>query len=167
MIRSSCLSFAVCVLCIGVIQAQVKEAGICPSHWKHHGSNCYLIVTGPMLNWRDAVNYCQTVSAEIIEIETAEENTYLKNSLLHNHTTVDIWVGATDKRQEGHWLWTNSQQPVKFTDWAPNEPYQGVGFECLTLTARQGFRWNDEDCNHKWGYICKKEALNEEIIIIG
>uniref|UniRef100_K1QAX1 Low affinity immunoglobulin epsilon Fc receptor n=1 Tax=Magallana gigas TaxID=29159 RepID=K1QAX1_MAGGI len=48
--------FCTKILCIGVIQAQVKEAGICPSHWKHHGSNCYLIVTGPMLNWRDAVS---------------------------------------------------------------------------------------------------------------
>ncbi|XP_034331490.2 perlucin [Magallana gigas] len=167
MSKNNWTGFVVCVLFSGLIHVQAQASNACPPYWIHHGLSCYSFITGLLSDWMEAVTFCRDVDAQIVEIQTNEENNFLKNYLLHNHKNADFWVGATDAFEEGHWLWISSQQPVKFTDWAPNEPYQGVGFECMTLTARQGFRWNDENCNHKWGFICKKEAENGGPIIIG
>nr|XP_022293575.1 perlucin-like isoform X3 [Crassostrea virginica]XP_022294207.1 perlucin-like isoform X1 [Crassostrea virginica] len=154
-------------LLIGLTLGQSDTSNACPPYWVHHGLNCYGVITHLLADWMEAVTFCRDINAEIVEIETKEENLFLKNFLVRNHTNVDIWIGGTDAFEEGHWLWINSQRPVTFTDWAPLEPYQGKGFECMTLTGRQGFRWNDDDCSHKLGFICRKEAINEGTIIIG
>ncbi|XP_063404354.1 uncharacterized protein LOC134687826 [Mytilus trossulus] len=34
----------------------------------------------------------------------------------------DFWIGGTDEKVEGEWLWVESGNPLTYTNWAPGTP---------------------------------------------
>ncbi|XP_048765293.1 perlucin-like [Ostrea edulis] len=156
-----------CGLTILVLIGVVNTDGSCPSDWFPHRQSCYAFITKVKAKWVDAVDFCRDSDAELVEIETADENSFLRTHLQRNHTNEHFWVGGTDAFTEGHWIWINTRQPFTFTDWAPLEPYQGVGNDCMTLAYHEGYHWNDDVCDHKYDFICEKEALFDGEIVVG
>jgi hypothetical protein len=75
-------------------------------------------------------------------------------------TKLRVWLGATDEKVEGKWVWVDGQV-MTFTLWKPAEPSNDNGKENYLQTSPNG-RWADSarDWNtYKTlpiiGYICE------------
>ena len=101
-----------------------------------YGDDKYEIVETPM-TWSEADAYAKSKGAILVKIETAEQNTWLKDFLKTVDTTaadgggaIYSWLGGTDSVTEGAWLWGDGTQ-VPLNDsasiWWGNGSGHGAG----------------------------------------
>ena len=101
-----------------------------------YGDDKYEIVETPM-TWSEADAYAKSKGAILVKIETAEQNTWLKDFLKSVDTTaadgggaIYSWLGGTDSVAEGTWLWVDGTQ-VPLNDsgsiWWGNGSGHGAG----------------------------------------
>ena len=101
-----------------------------------YGDDKYEIVETPM-TWSEADAYAKSKGAILVKIETAEQNTWLKDFLKSVDTTaadgggaIYSWLGGTDSVAEGTWLWGDGTQ-VPLNDsgsiWWGNGSGHGAG----------------------------------------
>ncbi|XP_025097819.1 perlucin-like protein [Pomacea canaliculata] len=134
----------------------------CPHGWFLHQSSCYGFGS-ENVTWQDAQDFCMLFGSNLAEIETHEENEFLKN-IARTRNYASMWVGGTDEFSEGFWIWTRSQEPIEFSDWHVGEPSLSFyGENCLMLYRPLNYQWNDEKCNVATRFVCEKSA-DEEII---
>ncbi len=56
------------------------------------------------------------------------------------------WLGATDIKTEGTFIWENSGNVLTYTNWAPGEPYNNG--DCITMWCDHANGvWNDCPCS--------------------
>jgi len=62
-----------------------------------------------------------------------------------------VWLGASDKVREGHFVWRTSMKPMTYSHWTRNEPNNFREREnCVQMVKTTG-RWNDIACaNNNW-----------------
>ncbi|XP_056015831.1 perlucin-like [Ostrea edulis] len=127
----------------------------CPDSWYLHGRSCYGFVKDIKTDWIEAGAFCERFSSFLVEVDTKDENDFLRNHIGTNHDT--YWLGATDAFSDGNWIWVGNQRPLTFLGWSPGEPANGAGAACLTLAGNLNHHWNDDYCDRKYGFICEKE----------
>ena len=104
-------------------------------------------------NWNTAKRECERLIGKphLVTIESQQENRFV-NKLVNG---LRIWLGATDKRREGHWEWIDGT-PFDYTNWdrgQPNNARDGEHF--LVMQGRRG-QWHDfrENANIQ-GYVAE------------
>nr|XP_034333174.1 galactose-specific lectin nattectin [Crassostrea gigas] len=150
---------------LGIVYA-VNSQG-CRDGWLHHGNSCYAFIDAEPDGWIEAMFYCSSVGAKLVEIETESENNFLKRHLQTTGATKNYWIGLSDAIKEGKFVWQTTQDNVDYTDWAPGEPNDDHHTEdCAELFQPFSFHWNDAPCSVKSNFICEK-TLVESVDIIG
>ncbi|XP_062605374.1 perlucin-like protein [Saccostrea cucullata] len=142
--------------------------GNCPHGWLRNSSSCYLFVTHVDNDWTESEYFCSMLGAKLVEIETEEENNYIRSHArtAHQHKQSGFWIGGTDAVVEGEWIWMKSQTPFSYTDWARNFPDDYESNEdCAHMWSEVDFSWNDSHCDERMNFICEKEL--EETLVIG
>ncbi|XP_067660645.1 echinoidin-like [Haliotis asinina] len=141
--------------------------GSCPDYWTSYGSSCYTLIKNPS-TWAGADDICKDFDAFLVEVDTKEENEFLKSYLKNKSLTVRaVWLGGNDLLSEDHWMWAHSKEPVTFTDWAPTQPDNVANTEnCLELAIenRFGYKWNDNVCSARQYFICEQPDSRNVII---
>ena len=68
-----------------------------------------------------------------------------------------FWTAGNDIKIENDWIWAGTNDHITgYSDWFPGEPNQIGGHEdCLSIYPRQGYQWNDEQCDKSMNYICE------------
>ena len=69
-----------------------------------------------------------------------------------------VWIGATDRKREGFWEWTDCSS-FNFTGWASGEPSQVLSENqnCgLFRAAKHHKGWSDVDCNASLDFVCTR-----------
>ncbi|XP_062587350.1 perlucin-like protein [Saccostrea cucullata] len=161
-------SFYRFVLLSSMVSAITSQS--CPGGWYHHATSCYAFIDAEPLGWTEAMFYCSTLHAKLVEIESASENSFLKNHLFSAKTNGTYWIGLTDALVEGKFLWQTTQDDVDFVDWAPNEPndfhhVHMVTEDCASLYFPYHYQWNDSPCSTKNDFICEKVTASNPNII--
>ena len=77
------------------------------------------------VNYVDAKQFCSDRGANLIELETEEQLTILRNLLKQIKSKVWWWGGATDEKAEGEWVWTISGNQLQNWMWLPDQPPNG------------------------------------------
>ncbi len=74
-----------------------------------------------------------------------------------NHA--DLWIGATDSRQDGNWTWDNGGRPIYpgYANWYPGEPDNLNDQDCMLYWIATGFAWDDQQCERLKGGICEAQ----------
>ncbi|WAR18051.1 SLA-like protein, partial [Mya arenaria] len=71
----------------------------CMDGWLHNKDSCYL--NGHTdLTFIDAQRYCQSLGANLVNLETQSENTFVKG-YLSDLKDSKHWIGLTDQNVEG------------------------------------------------------------------
>ena len=68
------------------------------------------------------------------------------------------WMGLTDEKIEGVWVYYDTQTKPNFTDWDWNQPNDlGHHEDCARFDNRLGadYKWNDDSCNALHEPICE------------
>jgi hypothetical protein len=102
-------------------------------------NSCYL-VGDTTFSWRDARNFCQAWGGDLVQIDSAEENTQLAQ-----RTEGSAWIGANDLGEEGTYRWVGGD-PLQYMGWSMGQPNNLEGLEdCAELRIDEGL-WGDVRC---------------------
>ncbi|XP_038640892.1 CD209 antigen-like protein C isoform X2 [Scyliorhinus canicula] len=123
----------------------------CPDEWRLFQKNCYYF-SSYKKNWTDAQKSCASMDANLVVINKAEEQTFVKGW----QNDKDHWIGLSDLISEGDWRWvdgTDYTSSVKF--WDISQPNGGEE-HCVTMFTEG--KWHDWPCNFGHLSICEKSA---------
>ena len=69
--------------------------------------------------------------------------------------TNSIWVGGSDKLEEGNWVWNNPTQPILLDYWFDRQPDNTYGNQnCLCYGQHMGYLWDDVQCFLESHFVC-------------
>ena len=118
------------------------------------------------MEWDRARKYCQDLGAQLVEIDSSEENKAIIKEIERrgfHAQKKQFWLGLTDRRTEGKWVYESLLAEPLFENWAFGQPDDGGWFaeEDWAYIVTDSM-WNDYNCNQKqflqWtlNALCKK-----------
>ncbi|XP_041824858.1 macrophage mannose receptor 1 [Melanotaenia boesemani] len=105
------------------------------------------------LTWYQARKSCQQQGGDLLSIVELHEQSYISG--LTNHLGIPLWIGINSLDFESGWQWSNGN-PFRYLNWAPGHPSTEPGLTCASLNPAKASKWESNDCNKKFGYICRK-----------
>uniref|UniRef100_A0A8D2IVV1 Macrophage mannose receptor 1 n=1 Tax=Varanus komodoensis TaxID=61221 RepID=A0A8D2IVV1_VARKO len=126
----------------------------------------YQVNSNAALTWYQASKSCQQQNADLLGITELREQMYLTG--LTSKLTSELWCGLNSLDFNSGWQWTGTH-PFRYLNWAPGSPSPEPGKNCATFHPGKGAKWENQECDKKFGYICKKgnSTLNTYIIPTG
>lgn len=135
-------------------QCSILTSGI---NWVAYNGFCYYASDGngdSGKSWRQARKTCQQSGGDLASILSMDEQTFIYLSLLKNVSVDAVWIGLNALDLSTGYQWSDGS-PVKYLNWATNEPNDAGGEEdCVDIFLRNG-KWNDDHCAYQLGYVCK------------
>ncbi|XP_045182676.2 perlucin-like protein [Mercenaria mercenaria] len=141
---------------------KLSEMGIlstptaCPDGWIPFQNSCYLFGDDDVM-FNDAQKFCQTFDANLVNIESPKENSFLR-SQLKKRKAPRHWIGMTDMEREGEWKHYPSHSDVTFFDWGKHQPNNGRVSNCGAFWESFQYLWVDEPCTNKFKPLCEKKS---------
>lgn len=101
----------------------------------------YYKVLTKTASWKDAISQCKSLDAKISMPVSEEENAFL-SELAKKAGFDTLWLGTTDEKVEGTWIWENA--PIKFAKWDKGQPNDGGGIEdnAVIFSLDSGLWWD-------------------------
>ncbi len=119
---------------------------------------CYEFL-GERVSWDVAEARCVAWGGHLASIETFEEDAFIGVwPALLGVAAGDgsgIWLGGFDERQDGDFRWAD-ERPLSFLGWAPNQPDNGQGVDCIQKRNDGAGRWYDLRCSDAQPYVCER-----------
>uniref|UniRef100_A0A8C8RLT3 Mannose receptor C-type 1 n=1 Tax=Pelusios castaneus TaxID=367368 RepID=A0A8C8RLT3_9SAUR len=113
----------------------------------------YQINSNSALTWYQARKSCQQQHAELLSITELHEQSYMTG--LTHRVNSEFWIGLNSLNPNGGWQWIGGS-PFRYLNWAPGSPSLESEKICGMLHTQNG-KWENQKCDRKLGYICKKE----------
>ncbi|XP_040887302.1 CD209 antigen-like protein C isoform X2 [Toxotes jaculatrix] len=135
---------------------QDSRCRLCPGGWLWWRDNCYFFSVGLQENrrWNESAEFCREHNSSLAVIKDSAEMEFIQAVMRKFPQFPFLWVGLTDSKQEGQWLWgdgTDIQHYMPVTvDW--DADYR----DCADL--RGGGRLFAADCEAYGPWACKKES---------
>uniref|UniRef100_A0A8D0EKF2 MRC1 protein n=1 Tax=Strix occidentalis caurina TaxID=311401 RepID=A0A8D0EKF2_STROC len=107
------------------------------------------------LTWHQARKSCQQQNAELLSVTEIHEQIYLRGELI-SKTQSSLWIGLNSLNLNSGWQWSGGI-PFRYFNWAPGSPEPEPGKLCAVINPRRDAKWENQPCELKVGYICKKE----------
>ena len=131
------------------------------------------------MTYEDAITFCMERNSRLIEIYTPEQMNFTKEKLMPLNGKVDWqtnwgepyhwkawWGGATDKVDEGTWIWESGKPlPLDSFVWGTqsdggfDEPnnYGNQDYFCFTLNEKSDPNFYGNDCKGDGFPLCQQE----------
>lgn len=177
--KRSCSEPTKCFRSSGKVQEQLCAANPCPDEggcgdskcvaecpgkdldlgleaWEKLGDQCFLwSEKSATKNWTEAEDFCRWQGGHLVSVTSKAINEYIVEGKSQRKIS-SLWVGGTDKEEEGVWTWTDcsSFQGHKFTAWAHHQPSNGPDQDCVDHWSKS---WNDVECSRKKAFLCTKK----------
>ena len=101
----------------------------------------------------NASAYCENRNSYLIEITTDEELEFARGLF----SRYMFWIGATDREQDGTFIYQHSQQLVPGKYWAKGEPDNYYGEHCAYMWQYKGkLEFYDDNCRVYAYFVCEK-----------
>ncbi|XP_038581362.1 C-type lectin domain family 4 member E-like [Micropterus salmoides] len=144
-----------------------KDEAICEEGWEQHGGKCYYFSNNSS-PWENSREDCRQQGGDLVKIDSREEQTFLELKVREkmNYFEDRFWIGLTDSKEEGTWLWVDGSplytsssfwSGVEPDNWTEEDP---DGEDCARMgeTARHLWCWFDKSCKVPHRRICEKQA---------
>ncbi|XP_076105756.1 perlucin-like protein [Mytilus galloprovincialis] len=158
--------------CFVFLFSVVNGYDACRNGWIRYNESCYLFSTTPV-DWADALAICAAFKSQLLEIETAHEDTFIKNHLrsVHDHDSSPpsgYWMGLNDIEVPDDFRWVSSDKTATYVSWYPGQPEGHTHQNCGVLWTPFQFDWGDYFCKDTSLYfICEKGSMVDSGEIIG
>ena len=136
--------------------------------------SCYKVFSAPE-SWNNAQANCKSFGAQLVKIESSEENEFLTKTFLTASAST-YWIGLSDQVKEGEWIYTDRSPLGNYTNWRGSNPNNSNGNQhcghilkgSFSLPVQYGQytwwytyggyngEWNDLECEAQLGYICEQ-----------
>ncbi len=111
-------------------------------------TSAYLICLAEPRTWSAARAFCTELGADLVVVESAEEDEYLAGQVGTN-----AWLGLSDQDLEGTFVWVDGSLP-DYAHWADGEPNDADGSEDCAHLWPEG-TWNDRPCDGELAFVCE------------
>ena len=130
--------------------------GHCDEGWSEFEGRCYIVVPMEWKTWDDASDYCKNKASFLIEIRTDGQLAFASRLLPDFYAY--YWVGATDKRNRGRFVYQHSGLEVPEKFWRDGYPERKFHQTCvqMTLSFNQGLEFLNGDCDSIQHFVCEK-----------
>uniref|UniRef100_A0A8C3QRN8 MRC1 protein n=1 Tax=Cyanoderma ruficeps TaxID=181631 RepID=A0A8C3QRN8_9PASS len=116
------------------------------------------------LTWHQARKSCQQQNAELLSVTEIHEEIYLRGELI-SKTQFSLWIGLNSLNLKSGWQWSGGF-PFRYFNWAPGSPEPEREKLCAVLNPRRDAKWENQPCELKFGYICKKENSTKDLLVL-
>ncbi|CAK7292579.1 CD209 antigen-like protein 2 [Vulpes lagopus] len=123
----------------------------CPWKWELFQESCYFF-SQTQNTWKESISACQNLRAQLVIINSTEEQKFLKSWNTRNNQRT--WIGLSDHHNEGSWKWVDNS-PLQLSFWKEGEPNNHGDEDCVELYSDG---WNDNRCSTENFWICKKPS---------
>lgn len=128
----------------------------CPS--LAFGASCYEVF-GELVSWGVAEQRCVDWGGHLASVGSPEEEGFLDGwpSALGivDGDGSGIWLGGSDAALEGDFRWSDGS-PLVFESWAPGQPDNGAGVDCIEKRNDGAGGWYDRRCTDVHRYVCER-----------
>ncbi|CAG2243767.1 CLEC3A [Mytilus edulis] len=109
--------------------------------------------------WENAKENCICLGGKLLELETSEENEFIKDTVRTLNTGVmGYWIEAIILHNDGDLEWLSKpNQAMPFSDWKYPQPHGTADEACMGIWRGFDFRWGDYCCTTPLSYICEFE----------
>ncbi|XP_077357966.1 lymphocyte antigen 75-like [Festucalex cinctus] len=114
---------------------------------------CYLFNNNYWITWDDARRVCTAKGGDLLRIADFKEQTFLQDSLQGCWNETSLWMDGNSWTPNS-WQWSDGSRMAYMRWSADGLHYDGVE-RCLSFLAVNG-QWEEDDCEVKKGFICKK-----------
>eukprot|EP00964_Phaeocystis_antarctica_P042309 scaffold24242_cov66-Phaeocystis_antarctica.AAC.5 len=109
------------------------------------------------LSWHDADAACQAAGLQLASVHSAAQNALLVAAAAGNR----VWIGGTDAASEGTWVWSPSNTPLSYTNWATGQPAGQRSENCVKVYSADNDgpgQWHDYPCDGPYPgfYVCQQ-----------
>ncbi|XP_067106279.1 C-type lectin domain family 4 member F-like [Osmerus mordax] len=125
--------------------------------WRRFGCSCYYVSTVDK-NWNDSRQDCIGRGADLVIINSREEQDFL------NNLNKRVWIGLTDTVTEGTFIWVDGTPLTTPKYWYGPQPdnylhQPGVDEDCAEIYYDHSgvpppLTWNDNKCESKNVWVC-------------
>ena len=125
----------------------------CPPLFQQNDSlkSCYHFSQSE-LSWRQARQQCLDMQAYLVEVESKEEDDFIRASIAARGGS-SHWLGGSDTLREGIFKWSHSGQAFTYTNWQSGQPNNVRNQDCVE--AYPDRKWNDIPCARTRLFICE------------
>ena len=110
------------------------------------------------LTWVGADNACKRAGLQLATVQSAAQNALVRTAADGNQ----VWIGGTDAATEGTWVWSPTNTPMSYTNWAPGEPNDNGGQHCLAVY--DSGKWDDTTCtSFATKFVCQTVLTSDEM----
>ncbi|XP_040202238.1 perlucin-like protein [Rana temporaria] len=136
------------------IKTQVDITGgscsSCPPGWKLIRNYCYYFKSTSE-TWEKSREKCATLNGVLLIMKDINE----MNALLPTIGKGRYWLGLKRSSEDTDiWVWAD-ETPLTFSAWNEGEPNNDHDEEHCAEILGGVQAWNDRNCQHKIGYICR------------
>ncbi|NWI02484.1 MRC1 protein, partial [Tichodroma muraria] len=125
---------------------------------------CYQINHQSALTWHQAKKSCQQQNAELLSVTEIHEEIYLRDLIDSKRSS--LWIGLNSLNLNSGWQWSGGF-PFRYFNWAPGRSPEPESEKlCAVLNPRRDAKWENQPCELKLGYICKKEKSTKDLVIL-
>ncbi|XP_071123401.1 macrophage mannose receptor 1-like [Mytilus edulis] len=120
------------------------------------GNSKYSIIEESAI-WQKANESCKCFGGKLLELETSEENEFIKNEVRTLNTGVEgYWVGGYNFNHDHDMEWLSKpNQVMPFSNMESGEPNYPAFQPCMMIFRDFDFRWGDHYCSSQLSYICE------------
>lgn len=115
-----------------------------PTEARFADGNWYLVVHGK-ISWKEAKKQARRKKGILARITTQHQLEVVDSM---NGEKNYLWLGASDTKKEGEWIWLNGDS-VENPFWDRHQPSNTKGQDYVSM--RPGGKWNDLEENSSWG----------------
>ena len=121
---------------LAYIASEVRADGLCGVWDSYKDEKCFNVLTnaGPQ-PYDTAKALCDKQNGTLVQITSAEEQTFLTDLVYNKHKVVDdVWIGV--KRVGKGFKWELDDTDVSYTNWAVGAPSNASGEDCVQMLPK-------------------------------
>ncbi|XP_043090609.1 C-type lectin domain family 4 member C, partial [Puntigrus tetrazona] len=120
----------------------------------------FYVFSSDKKDWNSSRRRCQDLGGDLVIINNKEEQNYLAKKIHAIGRDALYWIGLTDSRTEGVWLWVdNTKDHLEFWALPPDDHKSAdnpLGEDCVVLNGRTfEAKWGDVFCLRQERSICE------------
>jgi hypothetical protein len=122
------------------------------------GASCYEVF-GELAAWDGAEQRCLAWGGHLASIQSLEEDAFLDDWPARLGIPFGdgsgVWLGGTDVAADGDFRWLDGSV-LSFSSWAPNQPDNGPGIDCIEKRNDGTGLWYDRRCSDPRAFVCER-----------
>ena len=120
----------------------------------------YQLLDDPQ-TWFNAQARCTNLGAQLVKIESAVVNDFIKTTFLDTSGSYDeAWIGLSDQINFGTWKWSDGVSLTGYQNWAGNNMPGNQHCAAILMGVSNSYQydgqWSDKACHTPLKFICMK-----------